>query len=379
MNEKFFTSVDYAIESGNTQLFDFLLAKVFSSLSREEKEYVIHKTIKDTPDTDFIQHVLDHGFELSFKDEDDNTLLHYAAYSNNVETIKFFLKRGLDVNTENKMGINPLQFAALNTSNVDVIKELISAGGDIKIRNSIGQTLLAISAGYNPALEITQFFIDQGLDIEARDDDGATPILTAAQYQENPDVIELLINAGADIDAKDNDGDTMFHLAAQNESLPVVYYVSSAFSTYLADNDGVSCLSKALIGAVNPEVIKLYIRKMRTEHVMFASRNEVPEILEALIQEGYDVNAANSDGCTVLMFAAMMNTNPDIIRMLIYYNAVWNTRDENGRTPLHYAASNPDSAIYDWMLEDENFKTLADVKDSKGKLPEYYLTHKDEF
>lgn len=66
---------------------------------------------------------LDYGFELSFKDEDDNTLLHYAAYSNNVETIRFFLKRGLDVNTENKMGINPLQFAALNTSNVDVIKE----------------------------------------------------------------------------------------------------------------------------------------------------------------------------------------------------------------------------------------------------------------
>lgn len=379
MNEKLFTSVDYAIETGNTQLFDFLLAKVFSSLSREEKEYVIHKTIKDTPDTDFIQHVLDHGFELSFKDEDDNTLLHYAAYSNNVETIKFFLKRGLDVNTENKMGINPLQFAALNTSNVDVIKELISAGGDIKIRNSIGQTLLAISAGYNPAPEITQFFIDQGLDIEARDDDGATPILTAAQYQENPDVIELLINAGADIDAKDNDGDTMFHLAAQNESLPVVYYISSAFSTYLVDNNGVSCLSDALVGAENPEVIKLYIRKMRTEHVMFASRNEVPEILEALIQEGYDVNTANPDGCTALMFAAMMNTNPDIIRMLIYYNAVWNSRDENGRTPLHYAAANTDSAIYKWMLEEENFKTFSNVKDKKGKLPEYYLTHKDEF
>ena len=56
---------------------------------------------------------------------------------------------------------------------------------------------------------------------------------------------------------------------------------------------------------------------------------------------------------------------------------VWNNSDNKGRTVLHYAAANSDPAIYNWMMEDEDFKTLADCTDKDGKKPEYYLTHKE--
>ena len=57
--------------------------------------------------------------------------------------------------------------------------------------------------------------------------------------------------------------------------------------------------------------------------------------------------------------------------------SVWNNSDNKGRTVLHYAAANSDPAIYNWMMEDEDFKTLADCTDKDGKKPEYYLTHKE--
>jgi len=65
--------------------------------------------------------------------------------------------------------------------------------------------------------------------------------------------------------------------------------------------------------------------------------------------------------------------------MLRFYDAIWNNTDNEGRTVLHYAAANSDPAIYNWMLEDEDFKTLARRADKAGHKPDYYLAHKEEF
>ena len=65
--------------------------------------------------------------------------------------------------------------------------------------------------------------------------------------------------------------------------------------------------------------------------------------------------------------------------MLLFYDAIWNCKDMDGRNALHYAAANTDPAIYKWMLEHEDLKTLADQEDKNGNKPEYYLAHRDKF
>ena len=383
MDNKFLSAVAYAIENGNTQLFDCLL-KDFDSLDQETKNEILDAAVRKAPAVDFLEHVLDYGFDLSYKDNLDFNLLQIAASNNTKEIVSFLIKKGFDINETNKFGDNAITVAAMFTNYVDVIEELLKAGADINTTNKDGETLLHSSAGYNKNPEITQFFIDKGLDIEARDNDSFTPILNAACHQENIDVFEVLTSAGADINATTEDGCNMFHIAAVNPDYSVVRFISPAFSASMVDNDGITCMNHALLRAMTSEVIQLYLMAQKEENLKFACLNSTPEILETLIKNGYDINSTDREGITTLMRAANGNDNPDIIKMLLYYNAVWNNKDEKGRTVLHYAAANTDPAIYNWMTDGSNsqfemFDSLSDIKDNLGNTAEYYLTHKEEF
>ena len=85
------------------------------------------------------------------------------------------------------------------------------------------------------------------------------------------------------------------------------------------------------------------------------------------IKAGANVNARDEDGKTPLMYAARDNQNPDVIKVLLEAGADVNASDEFGGTPLMYAArdnQNPD--VIKVLL-----KAGADVnaRDKYGKTP----------
>lgn len=88
MDEKLFDAFEYAIEAGNSEIFD-LLAKDFDKFEQKDKNTLLERTVLAAPDTEFIQHVLDYGYDLKYTDEDGNTLLHFAAVSPHPETVRF--------------------------------------------------------------------------------------------------------------------------------------------------------------------------------------------------------------------------------------------------------------------------------------------------
>ena len=117
MDEKLKGVFDYAITAGSTEVFD-ALAKDFASFEQEDKDWLLRRTIVYAPNTAFIQHVLDYGKSLDYKDENGVTLLHGAAISDHPETVRFFIKKGLDVNAKDNDGWTPLMAAARETSSV---------------------------------------------------------------------------------------------------------------------------------------------------------------------------------------------------------------------------------------------------------------------
>lgn len=369
-------AIDYALKSANTELFDMLAKDSNEPASRNK---LLKQAIVESSSSELIQHVLDYGYDLNYKDEDENSLLHFAAMSDHPETVRFFISKGLDIEAVNKYGETPIFVAAKETDNPEVIEAFIKAGANINVTCNDGTTLLIIAAGFNPNPEIVKYLIKQGFDTEDCDDDGLTALLSAAAWQINSDVLVALIDAGANIRAKTKNGDNLFHMAAYNESTDVVHYISSVFSTSDTSNDGSTCFERVLECGASPDVLNIYLRKMKEEHVMYACSNGNAEILEALILAGYDPNTIDSDGMSAMMMAAKVNPNPDIIQMLRYYHAAWDNHDDDGRNVLHYAASNTNPKIYNWMLQDNDFKRLSSEKDTKGNIPEYYRTHSEEF
>lgn len=71
-----------------------------------------------------------HGLPLDGGGEKRNGLLHYAALGGRVDTIKWLLARGLNVDARNEFGETPLILAA-KTAQLDAVRALLEAKADI--------------------------------------------------------------------------------------------------------------------------------------------------------------------------------------------------------------------------------------------------------
>lgn len=378
MNEKFFSAIDYAIEEGDVALMDMLVGD-FNKLGEIEKNEVLRGSIEKSKNTDFIQHVLDYGYPLDYVDKDNNTMLHFAASSPNPETVQFFIDKGLDLEAKDSYGNTPLKMASILSTNPLVLQTLMDAGADVTTTSNGGETILITASGHNDNPEVIKFLLKAGCDIEERDNEGFTPLLNAALWQDDLEILKVLIDAGANVYAEDKNGNNLLHLAVRNPNFCIANFVYTAFSASLQNRAGETCFETALLYGREPEVIKIMLRKLKAEHIMYACSNECIDILETLIQSGYDANTIDTDGVSALMMAAKYNKSPDIIKMLCFYGASREMHDDVGHNVLHYAAVNPDPAIYSWMLEQEEFKDLTGETDSQGNLPEYYRSNPDKF
>ena len=80
-----------------------------------------------------------------------------------------------------------------------------------------------------------------------------------------------------------------------------------------------------------------------------------------------------------IFWVAKNNENPEVLASLLASGAIAEVTDLLGRNFTHYAAANENSAIYDWIVSHEEFKSLLDAEDSEGHDSEYYRNHPDEF
>lgn len=76
-----------------------------------------------------------------------------------------------------------------------------------------------------------------------------------------------------------------------------------------------------------------------------------PQIIDILISHGAKITARDNEGRTVLMMAAAFNPNPQITAKLINHNVPINVHDKNGWSPLMYAAAkNTNTAVLQILL-----------------------------
>ncbi len=132
---------------------------------------------------------------------------------------------------------------------------------------------------------------------------------------------------------------------------------------YLGNNDvnvwddhaGKTALMWASTDNSNPEVIQALIdngadvnagcAEVGSTALMYASANNSPEVIQVLIDNGADINARNFFKDTPLMWAASGNSNPEVIKLLIDNGADVHARDKYGQTALTSALrhnSNPE-------------------------------------
>lgn len=173
-----------------------------------------------------VELLLNAGGSLGLEDERGATVLHRAARSAHLATIKVLLAAGADVNHVTKQGDTPLSEACMFNKpqwaeglQEEVVRTLLEAGAVLKPEGAGQSPLYSAAAQSGP--EVIEMLIAAGSDVNESFSglhDGQTALMVAALSNANPEVVKILLKAGADINKKASNGETALDWAKRNRT-----------------------------------------------------------------------------------------------------------------------------------------------------------------
>ncbi len=205
--------------------------------------------------------------------------------------------------------VTPLH-EAVAAGNIDKASQLLSKGADPNAYTLGGRTALTIAA-YNDDVPTASMLIEHG----ARPNTLSwfTP-LHVAVARADVEMVKLLLASGADV----NVSRCGFYPIHMNTSMVRVgFAVDWALNGHLWDT-------------------KLYPKADAVDDLGGGGQKEQIEVMQLLIQNGADINARDSYGCTALHYVAMSGDKA-LALCLIEKDAHMNVKDNYGRTPLNLA------------------------------------------
>merc|ERR1740124_353889 len=144
------------------------------------------------------------------------------ARTGQVDQLKFVLDCGADISGKDKNGATPLHYAA-EEGKVDVCELLLKGGAEIDEKDARGNTPLHWAAQLGH-MNVCEFLRKGSANIDEKNNDGVTPLHCSA-LTGHMNLCEFLLNSGANIDEKDNDGDTPLHNAATEGHMNVCEFL----------------------------------------------------------------------------------------------------------------------------------------------------------
>ena len=255
--------------------------------------------------------------------------LLYAARDGRLESARMLVAAGADVNQTDPNGITPLLMAITN-SHVDVARFLIDRGAHVNVSDWYGRTPLWAAVEIRnmdvdnaepfengvdraPVLQLIQALLDHGADTDIR-------------IKETPPIRRQMLRVTGSLSWVDFTGQTPFLTASLSGDVSVMrLLLEYGADPYIPTFGGTTALMAA--AGVNWVVDQTY--------------DEGPKaLLEAVTlchELGMDVNAVNSMGLTAMHGAANRGSD-EIIRFLAARGARLGVKDQEGRTPLTWAA-----------------------------------------
>jgi ankyrin repeat protein len=286
-----------------------------------------------------LRSLLQQGIDVNAAQVDGMTALHWAAYRDDLDTVKLLMRAGADVASANRYGVTPLSLACTN-ANVDMVKFFLDAGADPNTTLRGGETAL-MTAARSGKLGSIKALLSRGADINATVGRGQTALIWAAA-EGHADVVEELIQAGADFRKRLDTGFSPLLFAVREGRIDVVRVLlkagADANETIVERKD-----FEVRLGRTGRPP------RVGTTPLIMAVENGHFELAARLLDAGADPNGQSS-GVTALHTLANVRkpgrgdggdpapqgsgnmSSLDLVRDLAAHGADVNTRLEKGRS-----------------------------------------------
>ncbi len=295
------------------------------------------------------------------------TDLILAAYDGNLSQVISLVKKGLDINYANNNGSTALLFAA-QKGHLEIVKYLIEKGADVNHVNNDGFTALYLAVANNH-LKIAKYLQEkikktsevnhaEKKDLPKRDPTLSGSELTKDELIEklweitgarltNQGRIEKLMNSNEEgikdynflskIKLPKNKAET--HPFDKPEKISKEEFKTTIKETWFAEK-----ITKSFIDLQHELQDKLKEfdpakgSLAGIDLALAAKSGNLSQVM-ALVEKGVDVNYANNNGSTALIFSAQKG-HIEIVKYLIEKGAEVNHADNNGVTALYLAVTN---------------------------------------
>ncbi|CAD0085349.1 unnamed protein product [Aureobasidium mustum] len=308
-----------------------------------------------------IKHVGENS--LHFDEGSLDKCLISACNGGHDKIVKLLLEHEVNVNVPHISFGSPL-LTASEYGHEEVVRLLLDHGADVhqawqsRNRSNVRALYLACKEGHEGLVEL---LLDHGADVNAQggDLDTALMLVCDRSYER---LVELLLARGANINQVGEAYGTALILACMQRRESVVKILLA----HEADLDQAEVSSRSFHNASVSRTPLLHIIAMAKplrDGRLSGSQAAWLRILEKLVAAGADVNKADDQGQTPLHYAAVSGS-PNLTTTLIEAGALLDQVDGDGQTPLSEAAKCKFKGSTEVLL---NAGARTDMQDCDGR------------
>ncbi|XP_048251543.1 serine/threonine-protein phosphatase 6 regulatory ankyrin repeat subunit A-like [Haliotis rufescens] len=291
------------------------------------------------------------GADLTFTDENNNTVFHLACKGGNRSIVEHLLPL-FDIDCRGQNVWTAVMNAAV-CAKKDVFDLLVSKGADLTFTDENNDTVfhLACQGGNRSIVEhLLPLF-----DIYCRGQNGWTAVMNAA-FCAKKDVFDLLVSKGADLTFTDEKNNTVFHLACQGGNRSIVEHLLPLFDIDCRGQNGWTAVMNAALCA-KKDVFDLLVSKgadltftAENNNTVFhlACKGGNRSIVEHLLPL-FDIDCRGQNVWTAVMNAAFC-AKKDVFDLLVSKGADLTFTDENNDTVFHLACQGGNRSIVEHLL-----------------------------
>ena len=262
-----------------------------------------------------VRALVEQGADVTARQGDGATALHWAAYWNDTDIAGLLIDAGADVDAANDLGVTPLWAAAENRS-AAMVRRLLDAGANPDAPLLSGETPLMTAARVGAA-EVARQLLEAGANPAATGGRSQTALMWAVA-QRHPDVVKALLEHGAAVDARSDVWTEVVKTTPEPWNPEYVAEIPQGGYTPLLFAARVGDLASAkLLAAAGADVNDQ--PPYGTSATVVAAHSGHADVAVFLLEEGADPNAADA-GYTAL-HAAILHKDAALARALLDHGA----------------------------------------------------------